>query len=383
MEDETNNLVVTPPTRCCGVPYAAYGIGNLLLKDDHVWSFRFRATQTGFLHSIGVWWRYNSPDQTGYSGGDGGVIEFSIQEDDGDHPSGIDLGVGRFTPDIENYPNTTVANAFRPAKFAEQPKLGIGNIYHLVFRNIDQNRDKNYISLNAESIDLWSQIDDGDYEDLMPCREDGFGITVDYGNGKGWVEMLWRFPLFQVNYVNGGYDGLGYQYGNSFIGEQNKAEYQVINADKQFRQSFSDCEGRALEFRFYATKHFGNDPLYVEFISSDQTTFTKAVPASRFLVHENNESNYISESYEWVSIFLPEGTIVPDYVVWSTTAHSEFHIAGLIKAREYTKISTHTKDRAEYSTDGGSSWGPFDAFGRPDRFVVRSAYFKVLAEEQQ
>jgi len=231
------------------------------------------------------------------------------------------------------------------------------------------------------SIDLWSQIDEGDYEDLMPCREDGYGIAVDYGNGEGWVEMLWRFPLFQANYVNGGIDGLGYQYGNSFIGQLNEAEYQVINADRRFRQSFSDCEGRAVEFHFYATRHYGNDPLYIKFVLNGQTTFESEIPASRFLVHLNNEINYISDSYEWVSIMLPEGTLVPDHVVWSTTVKSEFHIAGLIKAREYTRIRAHTKDRAEYSTDGGATWGPFDAFGRSDHSVVRSAYFKVIADE--
>lgn len=142
-----------------GNPYSPNSLSNLRLGDNYNYkaAFRFRADHTGQLDGFRVYW-VDSDARAGYSDGNGGTIQISVQNDDGTaahFPSTTVLGqpliwkpaltdtlIGAVNPGGN-------AARFQYIKFTSPIPVTQGQLYHLVFVNVDPSYIANFISVNG------------------------------------------------------------------------------------------------------------------------------------------------------------------------------------------------------------------------------------------
>ncbi len=80
--------------------------------------------------------------KSGYNAGTGGTLLIQLETDDGSsahNPSGVVLGSATIPNPSANFPEVALSSA---------PQLTAGNLYHLVFTNIDPNPTANYVSVD-------------------------------------------------------------------------------------------------------------------------------------------------------------------------------------------------------------------------------------------
>jgi hypothetical protein len=185
-------------------------------------SYRFRALQSSALSSIQIY--VIGVGRSGYSAGDGGTLDISVQTDDGTtshRPSGTVLA------------RTAVAGSSLPAfpriEFVEPPDLTAGRIYHVVFRNTDPEPRANFISIDSLSVETGA---------LSPRQarysDTDWGQLID--TGSGWRIRPEFTPILQLNYANGARDGLGYM-------EAWVRDPKVISGQAKVRETFTVSGG--------------------------------------------------------------------------------------------------------------------------------------------
>ena len=154
-------------------------------------SFRFRAERSAGLAAVRM---YLITSRDGYSGGTGGSIAASIHEDDGSgahRPLGAALATAAVP--IEPFPSVV---------FGSPPSLVGGRLYHVVFRNTDQNPTVNFVSVNSLYASLPTTP-------RQPGRsDDDWGQLLDYGDG--WEERPNYTPILELRFDDGTVDGVGY-----------------------------------------------------------------------------------------------------------------------------------------------------------------------------
>jgi len=113
-------------------------------------SYRFRAPRSGTITQLRQYWI----DGTGYSLGTGGKILIQVYPDDGSanhYPNfnGSVLAEGTHTPGLVNGAfNTSVSRWNTPVTMTSYAPLVAGQLYHVVYTNIDPRADINYISVD-------------------------------------------------------------------------------------------------------------------------------------------------------------------------------------------------------------------------------------------
>lgn len=113
-------------------------------------SYRFRAPRSGTITQLRQYWI----DGSGYSLGTGGKILIQIYPDDGSanhYPNfkGALYAEGSHTPGLVNGAfNTSVSRWNTPVPMTSYKPLEAGQLYHVVYTNIDPRPDLNYISLD-------------------------------------------------------------------------------------------------------------------------------------------------------------------------------------------------------------------------------------------
>jgi hypothetical protein len=158
-------------------------------------SYRFRAVTTSGLASVRIYIQ----DGSGYSAGGGGLIDISVQTDDG---SASHRPSGRILASTTLAPGNPTTGTFPSVSFGIPPKLTSGRLYHLVFRNIDPQPTANFVSLNAlftynSTILRQPAIRDVDWAQLLDT-------------GNGWKTRPKYTPIAGLRYSNGVEDGVGY-----------------------------------------------------------------------------------------------------------------------------------------------------------------------------
>ena len=176
-------------------------------------SFRFRADHTGSLQTLRVFWVDNRGSSSGgYALGNGGTIKVDIQPDDGSAahlPSGTSLGY------LINKPNLSSgvdplgnAGVFRLMTFPTAIPVVGGNLYHVVFTNVDADPVNNWISVNG--IVDWTTEQP---QAQLPATD----FSVLMNTGSGWKEGFTtdgkasiNVPILDFGYGDGGHQGNGY-----------------------------------------------------------------------------------------------------------------------------------------------------------------------------
>ena len=181
------------------LPYGS-GIGtdtiaNLILGVDQRWlSQRFRADITG----TPVNHRWVTKVGGAYSAGNGGTIRVSLMADDGTgKPYGPELDGYTVThPSVTSHTNWAFDN--------KNAALIAGNVYHLVFHNIEASPDSNYCSLNNILVFNATTPRQPRYPDTdlavlaKPVATDTWTVQPEYT------------PTFDLTYANGYHQGQGY-----------------------------------------------------------------------------------------------------------------------------------------------------------------------------
>ena len=108
---------------------------------------RFRATVSGTLQSVRIYWQTGR----GYSSGNGGVIQLRLMPDDGStqhlpNLSAKPLATARYIPGQQV--SSSGAPVFTDIHFSSTQPIQAGQLYHLVMENLDPSPKANFISSN-------------------------------------------------------------------------------------------------------------------------------------------------------------------------------------------------------------------------------------------
>jgi hypothetical protein len=321
------------------------GIGMDSLNNTHVGgpnnlstSYRFRATTSAKLNSIRVY--IIGPTHAGYGAGTGGTWQITVQTDDGtaNHaPSGTVLATTTFGP-VDDFP---VISWSSPAT------LAAGQLYHVVFKNIDPNPTANYASV------------DGVYMAQPTVPRQAAFSDVDWGqpmrSGSGaWSDRPNTVPIMQLNYANGVTDGLGYM-------EVWVRSYKSISGSATVREAFTvSGPNRAVSsFSVRLMRVSGSSPLTVRLETSAGALIEQGtIAASQIAVgtHATWETYTFDTPRTLVSgqgynvvLSAPSDTVYAIFVIREGSSWG------------FSPTTYFGDGRAQYTT--GSGWGPFTQDG--------------------
>ncbi|MGH9859752.1 MAG: IPT/TIG domain-containing protein, partial [Candidatus Acidiferrales bacterium] len=188
------------PAGCYGPAMGADSLANTVVgPHGNRVSYRFRARHTGDLKSIRV---YFIADAVGYSGGTSGKIDVSVHAD-----SGASAHIP--TTQLANY---VIANpldlprpgrTFRHITFTTSPRLVAGDLYHIVFTNVDASPTVNYLSVDA----LFQR---NPQSPTQPAISDVDSALLLDNNNQQWKPRPGYTPIIQFEYADGWTEGIGY-----------------------------------------------------------------------------------------------------------------------------------------------------------------------------
>lgn len=123
-------------------------------SNDRIVSYQFRADRTGTIAGLYLYWI--AAASSGYSNGDGGVVDIRVLPDDGTANHYPNTGASTLAQTTFT-PNLVEPNGTAPGGFGIGPYIPLswavtkGTLYHIVFRNIGPTPATDYIALDAYS----------------------------------------------------------------------------------------------------------------------------------------------------------------------------------------------------------------------------------------
>ena len=205
-----------------GAPWGADDLSNITIGQylGRKASYRIKAAHTGTTDGIRFYFIDVIP---GYATGDGGDILIEIQTDDGteDHlPSGTALASYTvYDPMDETFPYIPLS-----ADLVE------GDLYHIVFSNVDPDPVSNYISI--DDIYIWNPT-----SPMQPMISDeDLAVLLKRAANWDWELYNHHTPIYSLEYTDGYAQGMGYMDG--------KTSYtKTIDDTNRVRQSFTVSGG--------------------------------------------------------------------------------------------------------------------------------------------
>jgi len=347
-------------TQVYGSGIAADNLANTVVGSSAnvVVSYRIRANHTGALQSINL---YIIPNKAGYAAGTGGTIRVSINPDDGTaahNPSSTMLA----SYVIANYQNLSPSIYFPQITFPVPANLVAGQLYHVVFTNIDANPSANYLSVDAL------------YEPNPPASTQPTMSDTDFAEimtqaGQPWTERKGYTPTLQMHYTDGWNQGVGYM-------EVWYNVPQIASGSSAVREVFTVSGGSktVTSVAVRGVRVNGSDPLIVRLEDADGTLIEEGgIPASSIPTGASAADAYGSPlNYAWATYTFSSAhtlavgqTYHLDLEATSTSAYQFFPIR---KGLSYGfQIPTYFPDgNAEFKVNGGS-WAGWTEWGVPNR----------------
>jgi hypothetical protein len=260
-----------PPATVYGTGINADSLSNSVVggSGNRRVAYRFRAGTSSRLDSIRIYLASGS----GYSGGNGGSLEISVQTDSGTsshEPSGNVLA------SVTVRPGNPISIGNLPLiSFSSPASLTAGQLYHVVFRDVDPSPTSNYVSVNglftfADQTVWQPALANADWANLI---YQGGSWSASRGTGAGTIT-----PIMQLNYASGAVGGLGYM-------EVWSATAKTVSGSRQARETFTvsgasrSVSGAAARLKRTA----GSGPLEVRLETSGGTLVDDCtIPASSF-----------------------------------------------------------------------------------------------------
>jgi hypothetical protein len=122
--------------RSVRIEYQLGALNNIRVGPIPGVSYRFVANRTGTINQLRFYLIVNA-SKPGYNAGTGGTLSIQLETDDGirsHYPSGVVLGSATIPQPSMTFPVVTLSPA---------PQVIEGNLYHVVFANIDPNPTAN------------------------------------------------------------------------------------------------------------------------------------------------------------------------------------------------------------------------------------------------
>lgn len=355
-----------------GSAIAADNLANTVVgsSSNVVVSYRVRANHTGALQSISV---YLIPNKAGYAAGTGGTIRVSINTDDGTaahNPTSTMLA----SHVITNYQNLSPSIYFPQLTFPSPANLVAGQLYHVVFTNIDANPSANYLSVDAL------------YEPNPPASTQPSMTDTDFAEimtqaGQPWTERKGYTPTLQMQYTDGWRQGIGYM-------EVWYNVPQLASGSSAVREAFtvSGASKTVSSVTVRGVRVSGSDPLIVRLENADGTLIEEgSIPASSFKTGASAADAYGSPlNYSWATYtFSSARTLASgqsyhlDLEATSTSAYDFFPIR---KGVSYGfQIPTYFPDGyAQFKVNGGS-WNGWTEWGVANRTDADLQFYFTMA----
>ncbi len=206
---------------------------------------------------------------TTYSGGTGGTIRITIQTDNGGAPSGTVLSSLTFAPGNPsgNWENWNLLT------FPTPTTLNAGQIYHVVFDNVDAAPTANWISLN--DLYYWG----GPSTPRQPTFSNDFAVL--YATPTAWTVQPNDTPIMDIAYADGTHDGM------SYIGSMAQYYGSVSGPASMTREHFTVSGGsRTVTSASVKVKRIsGSSPLTIRLEKGDGTLIEAVdIPASSIAI---------------------------------------------------------------------------------------------------
>jgi hypothetical protein len=224
---------VQPASATAGVASQFYGAGRgadslancVVGPDGDIVAYRFVADHSGPLNQVRF---YIISNKAGYAGGDAGTLRVSIESDDGTsahNPSGTVLATSTLEHPV---PANGAAGYFPLISFPTPANVTAGQIYHVVFTNIDPSPSVNF-----------SSVDELYYKNAttpnQPTVSDMASAILRWRSGS-WESLPGYSPIFELYFSNGDYQGYGYVEAFSMAPE-------VISGSQEVRETFTVSGG--------------------------------------------------------------------------------------------------------------------------------------------
>ena len=336
-------------TQFYGSSLGADSLGNTTLgPNGNMVSYRFRAKHSGVLQQSLV---YLIPDHAGYASGTGGTILVTVNTDDGTaaHNPGTSVLASYLITNVLSLPSP--ARYFYVMKFASPPTLAAGELYHIVFKNVDPSPTTNFLSVD----DLCEKVPTTPGQ---PTVSDIDSAVLLSQNGGPWSQRKSYSPIYELDFQNGASEGIGYM--EAWVGAP-----QNISGMNAIRENFtvSGSQVKVASASIRLARVNGNDPLKVRLEHADGSLIEQGnIPASAVALSSSS-----SPTEGWVTYpFSTTYTLIPGqtyHLVFEATATSTYQAFPIRKGSAYGFKSTtfftdgHAEFEANSSWVGWTQWG--------------------------
>lgn len=342
-------------------------LGNITLgyayndSCNRQYSIRMRANHTGVLRSIRPFfiWDYS---RIGYHAGNGGTIQIQVLADDGSSshfPSGNAIAsltvLHPVNDSIGFYPLLT---------FPAPPALVAGQIYHLVFTNVDADPASNWVSLDCAwmwyaATPLQPTLPDSDLAILERCPAGSWSL---YKRGTSTAT-----PCLQLEYADGAIQGQGYI---EFYSQNPKP----ISGTKEVRERFTvSGPDRVVTSASVRVKYVsGPGPLTIRLEKADGSLVDQGMVATVPVTPGINGASWAKVSFASPQT-LHAGQSY--HLLLRAPADTLFQTQGLRKgADKGFKPPTYFADGIAQFNDG-TAWTGWDSWGQYNRQDVDLQFY--------
>jgi hypothetical protein len=336
---------------CYGAGIGSDGLANTVVGGpaENIVSYRFRAGHSGLLQQIHV---YLIPNHVGYSAGTGGQLQVTVNADDGTaahNPSSTVLASYLLANPLAATPSIN----FPVFVFSAPPSLVQGQLYHIVFTDVDPNPAANYISVDAlyyanPMTPSQPTISDTDFAELLGAP-----------NGT-WAPRQGYTPILELDYQDGFSELNGYM--EVWVGAP-----QNISGSAAVRETIavSSAQENVASVSIRVARVSGSDPLIVTLENGDGTLIEQGQIPADALPADN--------SYGWATyMFASSHTLASGltyHLQLTSAATSTYQAFPIRKGLAYGfQNTTYFPDGYAQFNQGGSwvGWTQWGVSNRTD-----------------
>jgi len=358
------NAANCPLTSACyGPGLGSDGLANTVIggPDANIVSYRFRAGHTGSLQQIHI---YLMQAHAGYSAGTGGLLQVTVNADDGTpahNPSSTVLATY-----LLSNPSAASPSIYFPIfVFSTPPSLVAGQLYHIVFTDVDPNPTANYLSVNTLYYDIpptpsQPTMSDTDFAELLTEQ------------GVAWAPRQGYTPILELDYQDGFIEGNGYM--ESWVGAP-----QTISGPAAVRETItvSSSPVSVAGGSVRIARISGSDPLIVRLENGDGTLIEQVeLPADAVPLTS-------PATFAWANFaFSSAHTLATGqnyHLQFGTAASSSYQTFPIRKGYGYGfQAPTYFQDGfAQFNS--GDSWVGWTQWDQTNRLDGDLQYYFVLA----
>jgi hypothetical protein len=315
-------------------------------------SYRFRAKHSGAVQQALV---YLIPDHPGYASGDGGTILVTLNTDDAtaSHNPTTKVLASHVISNVLSLPSP--ARYFYTLRFTAPPTLTAGQLYHLVFKNIDATPTVNFLSVDTlYRLNFSTPVQDG-------ISQTDAAVLLQNTNGI-WNPRLGFSPIYQLEFQNGVTEGIGYI--EAWVGAP-----RPISGTNAVREVFtvSGADRKVSSVAIRVAHVNGNNPLVVRLENANGVLIEEgSVAASAIPL-----SSTTSPSYFWTSFPLSSSyTLVPGdtyHLVLETASTSTYEGFPIRKGYDYGFQNTTFFPDGHAEFEQGGLWTGWTQWGAANR----------------